>query len=591
MLTNCLCFIPAVLALFSRHSSESKRAFKTILDLLSVLAQLAGLIIWPLVANEERNKVSWYIPAVCVLISVGWWENYVDRNSPFAFIRKMSTIKQKLQRTRYFTYIFISIWKILLIFVSMVVCLYLVDGNARAVFSKFSQAFQQHKIFIQRDKSDLVNFANTDQFIGIEGETFEINSRPATPIWFIFAQVVATWLCYVVGKFACKICIQGFSFAFPLSLTVPITISALIALCGLHFEDKCKLSDYFIPKYLFWYCHEEPFIRDEPFFNIHAIMWLIWLLSQTWIAIHIWTPKCERLATTEKLFINPMYSAVIIDQSMALNRRRDDEEEIKSEELNLEADDGLTTQDASQHYETISEHMDDKKKANAYNKDYIVRIFACATMWHETAEEMIQMLKSVMRMDEDQSARRNAQKYLRIVDPDYYEFEVNIFFDDAFELCDENDEDMVVNRFVKQLVEVIDTAASNVHQCNIRLKPPKKYPTPYGGRLEWTMPGQNKLVAHLKDKIKIRHRKRWSQCMYMYYLLGHRLMEQNIDVNRKAVMAENTYILTLDGDINFRPHAVQLLVDLMKKNKSLGAACGRIHPVGSGLMPWYQKFE
>jgi chitin synthase len=64
-------------------------------------------------------------------------------------------------------------------------------------------------------------------------------------------------------------------------------------------------------------------------------------------------------------------------------------------------------------------------------------------------------------------------------------------------------------------------------------------------------------------------------------------MELPIDVNRKAVMAENTYLLTLDGDINFRPHAVQLLVDLMKKNRNLGAACGRIHPVGSGFMTWY----
>ena len=34
-----------------------------------------------------------------------------------------------------------------------------------------------------------------------------------------------------------------------------------------------------------------------------------------------------------------------------------------------------------------------------------------------------------------------------------------------------------------------------------------------------------------------------------------------------------------------------LLVDLMKKNKNLGAACGRIHPVGSGPMVWYQLFE
>ena len=70
--------------------------------------------------------------------------------------------------------------------------------------------------------------------------------------------------------------------------------------------------------------------------------------------------------------------------------------------------------------------------------------------------------------------------------------------------------------------------------------------------------------------------------MYMYYLLGHRLMELPLDVNRKAIMAENTFILALDGDINFRPHAVQLLVDLMKKNRNLGAACGRIHPVGTG---------
>ena len=29
----------------------------------------------------------------------------------------------------------------------------------------------------------------------------------------------------------------------------------------------------------------------------------------------------------------------------------------------------------------------------------------------------------------------------------------------------------------------------------------------------------------------------------------------------------------------------------MKKNKNLGAACGRIHPTGGGFMTWYQKYE
>ena len=43
-----------------------------------------------------------------------------------------------------------------------------------------------------------------------------------------------------------------------------------------------------------------------------------------------------------------------------------------------------------------------------------------------------------------------------------------------------------------------------------------------------------------------------SQCMYMYYLLGHRLMELPISIERKNVLAENTYLLTLDGDIDFQ---------------------------------------
>jgi chitin synthase len=70
----------------------------------------------------------------------------------------------------------------------------------------------------------------------------------------------------------------------------------------------------------------------------------------------------------------------------------------------------------------------------------------------------------------------------------------------------------------------------------------------------------------------------------MYYFLGHRLMDLPISVNRKEVIAENTYLLALDGDIDFKPCAVTLLIDLMKKNNKLGAACGRIHPVGTGAL-------
>lgn len=92
--------------------------------------------------------------------------------------------------------------------------------------------------------------------------------------------------------------------------------------------------------------------------------------------------------------------------------------------------------------------------------------------------------------------------------------------DDAFEVSDHSAEDSQVNRFVKCLVETIDEAASEVHYTHVRLRPPKKYPTPYGGRLVWTLPGKTKMICHLKDKSKIRHRKRWSQVKWFFFLIS-----------------------------------------------------------------------
>ena len=64
--------------------------------------------------------------------------------------------------------------------------------------------------------------------------------------------------------------------------------------------------------------------------------------------------------------------------------------------------------------------------------------------------------------------------------------------------------------------------SSAVHHEPIDLGHPDRTPTPYGGRLTWRLPGDSILVVHLKDKNKIRHKKRWSQSMYMYYLLGYK---------------------------------------------------------------------
>jgi chitin synthase len=78
-------------------------------------------------------------------------------------------------------------------------------------------------------------------------------------------------------------------------------------------------------------------------------------------------------------------------------------------------------------------------------------------------------------------------------------------------LSEENEDEFVVNTFVRDLMDTVDVAAKEVHGTDCHILPPVKFPTPYGGRLVWTLPGKTKMIVHLKNKDKIRHKKRWSQ--------------------------------------------------------------------------------
>ncbi|OTF70621.1 hypothetical protein BLA29_000372 [Euroglyphus maynei] len=358
-------------------------------------------------------------------------------------------------------------------------------------------------------------------------------------------------------------------FGLPITLAMPITVSLAHSLGQIAISDRCWLSDH-------WH------IFDYTFFNvpydifdykcwtnylIYAI-WMVAFISQIITTNHIWISSKERLASTNHLFTMPLYSSAYIDQSLMLNRRRNYDNDIFSSLLDQNESDSLGDGRKS----PTSEFQ---RKTSQENDDHDIRIYACATVWHETADELLQMLKSIMRVDKDQCLRSLAVNCLQVKkrDIDFYQFETHLFVDDAFKKgkhYKKNDNDLDINEYVQTLIDVLDEAAQNVHQRYMKIKPPEIYLTPYGGRIEWTLPGHTKLIAHLKDKTRIRHRKRWSQA--------------------NALM-KNTYLLALDGDINFQPEAILLLVDLMRKNPKLGAACGRVHPVGVGPMAWYQKFE
>ncbi|KAF9415607.1 hypothetical protein HW555_006815 [Spodoptera exigua] len=575
MLMNAMCFIPGVLNAITRDRTDSRYMLKMVLDVLAISAQATAFVVWPLL---NGNSVLWTIPVACVFISLGWWENFVgDIGKQWPVLEPVQELRDNLKKTRYYTQRVMSLWKIFIFLSCILISLAVQEDSPLAFFTEFSTGFGERFYKVHEVQAIQDEF---EGFLGYNVMPLHFDKMPvewATPLWVVLIQVVASFVCFMGSLTACKILIQNFSFTFALSLVGPVTINLLILLCGIRNADPCAFS-HTIPDNLFFEIPPVYFLREFVGKEV-AWIWLLWLVSQAWVTAHNWKSRAERLAASDRLFNRPWYCSPVIDQSMLLNRTKNEEAELTLEELK-----DTVTEDGS-------ELSGFEVKKDVKPSDSITRIYVCATMWHETKEEMMDFLKSILRFDEDQSARRVAQKYLGIVDPDYYELEVHIFMDDAFEVSDHSADDSKVNPFVTCLVETVDEAASEVHLTNVRLRPPKKYPTPYGGRLVWTLPGKNKMICHLKDKSKIRHRKRWSQVMYMYYLLGHRLMDLPISVDRKEVIAENTYLLALDGDIDFKPTAVTLLIDLMKKDKNLGAACGRIHPVGSGFMAWYQMFE
>ena len=405
----------------------------------------------------------------------------------------------------------------------------------------------------------------------------------------LIAQILAAYLCYITAKFACKICIQEFSFALPVTLSVPVTIAFLVSFCGSRMENVC-FARSMLPDYLFWNCPAGDFSK-EFLSNEHGWVWILLLVSQMWITLHIWFPKSSPLAHTEVLFCSPMYNAILTDQDLALNRKQeaDDPREIRDPKEEKKKRKSTMTSD-SDIFEFRS-RSDSKEDEEGHP-----RIYACATMWHETAEEMVTMFKSVLRMDAHQCCMRLVRNYFEIPVRGYFEFETHIYFDDAFTpIFDEHEKftgDYKINSYVRDMIPAVEEAAAQVHETNMKIKAPKIIPTPYGGRMEWVLPGKTRLIVHLKNKDKIRHRKRWSQCMYMYYLLGFLLMDNDqLDNEQKEMRGKNTYLLALDGDIDFQPSAVERVLDLMIKDDKIGAVCGRIHPVGSGPLVWYQKFE
>ncbi|CAJ0568392.1 unnamed protein product, partial [Mesorhabditis spiculigera] len=356
----------------------------------------------------------------------------------------------------------------------------------------------------------------------------------------------------------------------PLFLTAPLLLTTIVITC--HISPDCSFARTLASYGLSIRCSQWS-SDPKPFSDLYiAVIWLIISMYKAYeLASQPTFEKQDEIIRSSPAFLN----GLCVEQSLLVFEFALARDESKQMKLDFDA---------------IFDESSERPSSMRYEADKMANVYICATMWHETDNEMRQMFSSILKLDEEQ-AQLAAKKAGTTAGGDAQKFrlEAHIFFDDAWE--DQPEFGRAPNDFFRTFFQLMNTMihgkedATNGDPTKILVS------TAYGGRLVVRLPAGTLLFVHLKDKKLIRHKKRWSQVMYMYYLLGHRIMESHMSIEDKQLIAENTYILAIDGDSKFEPEAFLRLLNLMSAKSDIGCACGRIHPIGRGIMVAYQKFE
>lgn len=303
--------VPAILKIFDSQSEDGRKFYVILADVVALVSQISILVLWPIrnLIEYEDVELSWTIPVSLLLISVGWWENYINKFTNMGKIgMRLREFKHKVRRMRTKIYILASLWKIIITMTLMTV---MVTAGSKSCLSVLY--------------FDVEYAADCPHLVNPSGNNVDSDVLHYNPYWVALVQIIACLLCYQFSKTACKVMLQVVSFSLPLMLAAPFIGGLLIASCETWFKDGSSL----MPPYLFWTCDIDGISRGflETLYSDYLLpIALLWWVSFMWVTFHIWMPRVERLVQTEKLFVQPLYCGVMLEQSLMLNRRRDDQD-------------------------------------------------------------------------------------------------------------------------------------------------------------------------------------------------------------------------------------------------------------------------
>lgn len=105
-----------------------------------------------------------------------------------------------MRLTRYFTYIYVSVWKIMAFVISSLLILHIKGENVGHLFTMLSSAFSDHKITVTSIKS-ITSGTLPDLSEILTGDITEVvNADFNTPIYVLLLQITGAYFAYVFGK-------------------------------------------------------------------------------------------------------------------------------------------------------------------------------------------------------------------------------------------------------------------------------------------------------------------------------------------------------------------------------------------------------
>jgi len=213
----------------------------------------------------------------------------------------------------------------------------------------------------------MFNFSLTDNAVCLVGDWH------LTPIvtWIICS--CSGLVAYTCATMAAKALLQ-YCYAIPVLLSTPLTIAIFIGFCELSDNGGCSQ-----------YCYSD---LVDMWITQHLWLVVLWWLSQYWIGSKVFLPAPQRLMASSSFYVRPLFDTSIVEQWLVYNYTRDSKE-IKQ----------------------------------AQHESEPPFLYFCITMWHENVLEMTTILKSIVRCDIDNCARKTVQSILGRHDPDFYEFE------------------------------------------------------------------------------------------------------------------------------------------------------------------------